>query len=167
MDKNCITLRLLAPFLFLALSFGCGKTHSDSDAMRDAIRQHLLELKTLNLTAMDFDIDSVSTQGSQAHVQVTFRPKSGAPTGAGMQVAYLLERHGSAWSVVKTESVGGMISHPAQGANPHTQPDSSGTLSNMPNFHELVSPSPSDPSTSMPPGHPPISPNTSAKSRNP
>jgi len=133
--------------------------------MRDAIRQHLLALKTLNLSAMDFDIDSVSMQGSQAHVQVTFRPRTGAPPGAGMQVAYLLEKRDANWSVVKTESLGGMISHPAQGANPHTQADSSGAAGSMPNFRELVSPSAGDSSTALPPGHPPINPDGSAKAQ--
>lgn len=155
------------PFLFLAVSCGCGKTRSDSDAMRDAIRQHLLELKTLNLSAMDFDVDNISPQGTQAHVQVTFRPKTGAPPGAGMQVAYLLEKRGAGWSVVKTESVGGMISHPAQGTNPHTQADAPGALGPMPNFRELTSPSAADPNAPLPAGHPPINPDASAKTPNP
>lgn len=159
--------RPLLALLLLALAFGCGKTRSDSDAMRDAIRQHLLDLKTLNLSAMDFDIDNVSMQDTQAHIQVTFRPKTGAPPGAGMQVAYLLEKRDSGWSVVKTESVGGMISHPSQGANPHVQPASSGTRGDMPNFRDLLPPSPADTSATMPPGHPPVGSDTSRTDKPP
>ncbi len=167
LQMNRTTRRLLAPLLFLVLSTGCGKTRSDSEAMRDAIRQHLIDLKTLNLTAMDFDIDKISLEDSQAHVQVTFRPKTGAPPGVGMQVVYVLEKRGSGWSFVKTESVGGMISHPAQGANPHMQPASSGTFGNMPNFRDLIPPSTAEPSTSLPPGHPPINPDAIGKSQEP
>ena len=163
MNRDRTIRRMLGPLLLLVLGFGCGKARSDSDAMRDAIRQHLLELKTLNLSAMDFDIDNVSKQGSEAHVQVTFRPRTGAPPGAGMQVAYLLEKRGSAWSVVKTESVGGMISHPAQGANPRTQTGSAGSIGDMPNFRDLIPPSAAGNGTSLPPGHPPINPDPSAK----
>jgi len=167
LKDKCCRQPLLVPLLVLALVCGCGKGRSDSEAMRGAIRQHLLGLKTLNLSAMDFDIDNVSMQGSQAHVQVTFRPKTGAPPGAGMQVAYLLEKRGSDWSVVKTESVGGMISHPAQGADPHTQSDSSVAPGNMPNFRDLVSPSAANPGTSLPPGHPPVNPDSPPKTQNP
>ena len=162
---NRTTRWLFAPLLAVALGFGCGKARSDSDSMRDAIRQHLLGLKTLNLGAMDFSIDSVSTQGTEAHVQVTFRPKTGAPPGAGMQVAYLLEKRGSSWSVVKTESVGGMIAHPPQGTNPHTQIEPSSTLGDMPNFRDLIPSPAADSSPSLPPGHPPINTDASTKTQ--
>ncbi|HEY4816604.1 MAG TPA: hypothetical protein VIH67_04190 [Candidatus Acidoferrum sp.] len=44
---------------------------------------------------MDIDVNNVAIQGSQARAQVIFRPKTGAPPGAGMQVAYQLEKRDS------------------------------------------------------------------------
>jgi len=164
---SCSTRRLLTPLLVFVLGFGCGKTRSNADAMGDAIRQHLMELKTLNLSAMNFHIDSISMRGRQAHVEVTFQPKTGAPPGAGMQVAYLLEKRDSGWSVVKTESVGGIISHPPQGTNPHSQPTSSSTLGNIPNFHELIPSPAADTNPSLPPGHPPINPTVTSNTQKP
>jgi hypothetical protein len=72
--------------------------------------------------AMDIDVNNVAMQGRQARAQVIFRPKTGAPPCAGMQVAYQLEKRDSTWVVVKTEAAGGMIDHPAANANPHAQP---------------------------------------------
>lgn len=135
---------------------GCKKSQSDAEAIRSAIKQHLVSLNTLNLQAMNMDVTNVSIQGGQAHAEVSFRPKTGAPEGAVMQVAYRLEKRGSEWTVVKTEGVGGGIQHPATGTNPHTQLGSSSTNGNLPNFPEF--PAPPDPgaSKSLPPGHPPV-----------
>jgi len=62
------------------------KQESDADAVRSGINQHLASLKTINLSAMDMNVTSVSVQGNQAQAQVEFKPKTGAPNGAGMQV---------------------------------------------------------------------------------
>ena len=132
---------------------GCKKQKSDADAIRSGINQHLASLKTINLGAMDMNIMNVSVQGNQAQAQVEFKPKTGAPQGAGMQVAYSLEKQNGIWVVQTTQPTGGSIQHPAPGENPHMNATSPSTGS-MPNFRDLVPGGGS--SNALPPGHPPI-----------
>jgi hypothetical protein len=144
----------LALFAVLILSGGCQKQASDNDAIRAGILQHLNGVGTLNMSAMDMDIRNVSISGNQAHAEVVFRPKTGAPSGAGMQVAYNLEKRDGAWVVQKSQPTGGMIQHPDTSKNPHQNPDvhSSG----MPNFSDIVNPAGSTVQGALPPGHPPV-----------
>ncbi len=136
------------------LAGGCRKQPSDNDAIRAGILQHLNAVGTLNMSAMEMDIRTVSINGNQAHAEVVFRPKTGAPAGAGMQVAYNLEKRDGAWAVQKTQSTGGMIQHPDPNKNPHQNPDvHSGSL---PNFSDIVNPAGAAPQGQLPPGHPPI-----------
>jgi hypothetical protein len=137
----------------LVLFAGCKKQESDADAIRSGINQHLASLKTLNLGAMDMNITNVSIQGNLAQAQVEFKPKTGAPQGAGMQVAYSLEKQNGLWVVQNTQPAGGSIQHPAPGENPHMN-GSSPSSGSMPNFRDLV-PGGGN-SNSLPPGHPPI-----------
>lgn len=138
----------------LLLGGGCKKQTSDSDAIRAGILQHLNGVGTLNMSAMDMEIQSVSVSGNQAHAEVVFRPKTGAPTGAGMQVAYNLEKRDGAWVVQKTQSTGGMIQHPDTNKNPH---QSSGVHSgSLPNFSDIVNPGSTSAEGTLPPGHPPV-----------
>ena len=144
---------LLTFFGILALLAGCKKQESDADLIRSGINQHLASLKTLNLDAMDMNITNVSIQGNQAQARVEFRPKTGAPQGAGMQVAYSLQKQNGLWVVQNSQPTGGSIQHPGPGENPHmnSNPPASGS---MPNFHDLV-PGGASPNA-LPPGHPPI-----------
>ncbi len=138
----------------LLLGGGCKKQHSDNDAIRAGIMQHLDGVGTLNMSAMEMDIRSVSINGNQAHAEVVFRPKTGAPPGAGMQVAYNLEKRDGAWVVQKTQPVGGMIQHPDPNKNPHQNQDvHSGRL---PNFSDIVNPAGTSTQGALPPGHPPV-----------
>jgi hypothetical protein len=148
-----LTLALgLAAALFVAGA--CRKQASDNDAIRAGILQHLTAIGTLNMSAMEMDVRSVSVNGNQAHAEVEFRPKTGGPPGAGMHVAYNLERRDGAWVVLKSQSLGGMIQHPDPSQNPHTNQDvHSGT---MPNFNEILNPSGAPPQGTLPPGHPPV-----------
>jgi hypothetical protein len=135
-------VKRLAPAAgILVLLFGisaCKKQANDKDAIRAGVLQHLTSIGTLNMSAMDMDIQSVSVNGNQAHAEVEFRPKNGGTPGAGMHVAYNLEKRDGAWVVLKTQSLGGMIQHPAPGQNPHTNTDvHSGA---MPNFNEVLNP---------------------------
>ncbi len=181
-------MKRLAYFLvalgLVALSTGCAKPPSDADAVRAGINQHLAGLKTINLSAMDMSILNVSIQGNQAQAQVEFRPKTGAPPGAGMQVSYSLAKQNGVWVVQTTQPMGGSIQHPGPGDNPHMTPGmttpgtpASGTPSGMPssgmpssgsnsgsnssgslpNFRDLV-PGGAPPNTALPPGHPNITP---------
>jgi len=138
----------------------CKKQVSDNDAIRAGILQHLTSIGTLNMSAMDMDVRSVSVNGNQAHVEVEFRPRNSGTPGAGMHVAYNLEKRDGAWVVLKSQALGGMIQHPDPGQNPRTNPDvHSGA---MPNFNEILNPAAPAQGT-LPPGHPPVN----AQSSNP
>ena len=116
----------------------CKRQASDNDAIRAGILQHLTSIGTLNMSAMDMDIRSVTVNGNQAHAEVEFRPKNNGTPGAGMHVAYNLEKRDGAWVVLKSQALGGMIQHPDPGQNPLTNPDvHSGA---MPNFNEILHP---------------------------
>jgi hypothetical protein len=125
-----------------------------SDGIREGIRQHLSSLNTLNLSAMDMNITNMNVNGNTALAQVEYVPKTGAPPGAAMRVSYSLEKHDERWVVVKTNSLGGAIDHPAQGANPHLQAGQD--HGDLPNFRELVPLSTPDANGALPPGHPPV-----------
>lgn len=137
----------------LVLITGCQKQESDAGGIRSGINQHLASLKTLNISAMDMNITNFSIQGNQAQAQVEFKPKAGAPQGAGMQVAYSLEKQNGLWVVQNSQPSGGSIQHPGPGENPHMSAASplSGSL---PNFRDLVPGGGG--SSDLPPGHPAI-----------
>jgi hypothetical protein len=142
----------------LVLFAGCKKQESDADGVRAGINQHLVSLKTINLGAMDMNVTNVSVQGNEAQAQVEFKPKSGGPPGAGMQVSYSLQKQNGQWIVQNTQAAGGSIQHPAPGENPHTDPTGPSNDS-MPNFRDLV-PGGSGAggnTNTLPPGHPPMS----------
>jgi hypothetical protein len=138
----------------LLLAGGCKKQQGDNDAIRAGILQHLNGVGTLNMSAMEMDIRSVSINGNQAHAEVEFRPKTGAPPGAGMQVSYNLEKRDGAWVVQKTQPAGGLIQHPDPNKNPHLNQDvHSGGL---PNFSDVLNPGSATAPGALPPGHPPV-----------
>jgi hypothetical protein len=151
MKRIGLTLALAAAFF---LGAGCKNHPNDNDAIRAGILQHLNGLGTLNMSAMEMDIQKISINGNQAHAEVVFRPKTGAPAGAGMQITYNLEKRDGAWVVQKSQPAGGMIQHPDSSNNPHQNPDaSSGSL---PNFNDIVNPAGTPTQGALPPGHPPV-----------
>ena len=141
----------------LFVAAGCKKGPSDNDAIRAAIMQHLAGVGTLNMTAMDMDIRSVSVNGTQAHAEVEFRPKTGGAPGAGMQVGYNLEKRDGTWVVLKAQTLGGAMQHPDTSQNPHQNQDVHPNA--LPNFSDVLHPSGTPPSQgALPPGHPPVNP---------
>ena len=129
----------------------CRKQASDSAAIRSGILQHLNAIGTLNMSAMVMDLRSLSINGNQAHAEVEFRPKTGGAPGAGMQVAYNLEKREGSWVVLKTEPLGGMFQHPDPNQNPHTNQDvHSGAL---PKFNDILNPVDRP---ALPAGHPAV-----------
>jgi hypothetical protein len=151
MRKFVPILGISAALLFGA---GCKQQLSDNEAIRAGILQHLNGVGTLNMSAMEMDIRSVSINGNQANADVVFRPKIGAPPGAGMQVSYNLEKRDGAWVVQKTQPTGGMIQHPDTNKNPHLNQDvHSGGL---PNFSDVLNPTGAPAHGALPPGHPPV-----------
>jgi hypothetical protein len=153
--------------LSIALLFAsaCKEQQSDKDAIRAGITQHLAGVGTLNMSAMDMDIRIVSINGNEAHAEVEFRPKTGAPPGAGMQVGYNLEKRDSAWVVLKSQPAGGVIEHPELGQDPHqNQNVHSGAL---PNIRDMFNPAGTSAPGALPPGHPPVKPQTSKQDQTP
>lgn len=156
MKRAAHSLLLLALSL-AALAGGCAKPQSDADAVRAGINQHLSGLKTINLSAMDMEVLNISIQGNQAQAQVEFRPKTGAPAGAGMQVSYSLAKQNGVWVVQTTQPMGGAIQHPGPGDNPHMTPGmttpgtpASGVPSGAPSAMPNGSPSSGSPTSSSP-----------------
>jgi hypothetical protein len=151
MKRFAIAMLTFAAFCTVS---GCKNRQSESDAIRAGIMQHLTAVGTLNISAMEMDILSVSINGSQAHAEVEFRPKTGAAPGTGMQVAYNLEKRDGSWTVLKTQAAGGMIQHPDPNQNPHqNQNVHSGSL---PNFNDVLNPAGAPAQGNLPPGHPPV-----------
>lgn len=133
--------KLKLPFTALAvallLTCGCKQKQNDDEAIRAAVRQHLTALGTLNLQAMDTDFTNISIQNDKATADVSFRPKTGAPAGAAMQVSYQLEKQEGNWKVIKKATQGGMIQHPDPNANPHAQVPGD-VHGKLPNFQEML-----------------------------
>jgi hypothetical protein len=151
---------LFAVLFAALLSFSaCKRQQNENEAIRAAIMQHLSGLKSLNLSAMEMDLKNVAINGDQAHAEAEFRPKTGAPPGAGMQVSYNLEKRDGAWVVLKSQTAGGMIQHPDPGQNPHS--NSAVHPGSLPNFSDVLNPGGAPSQGNLPPRHPPINPQTS------
>jgi hypothetical protein len=101
------------------------------------------------------NITNVSVQGDQAQAQVEFKPKAGGPPGAGMQVAYSLQKQNGQWVVQNTQPAGGSIQHPGPGENPHMN-GAAPASGSMPNFRDLVPGGAAGNPGALPPGHPPV-----------
>src|SRR5207245_5209269 len=100
------------------------------------------------------EIRNVYVNGNQAHADVEFRPKRGAPAGAGMQVAHNFEKRDGAWVVQKTQPAGGTIQHSAPNVNPHQNPNAHSD--SLPKFSDIVNPAGTTVQGALPPGHPPV-----------
>jgi hypothetical protein len=150
MKRLFTALLLFAAFCGVS---GCHAQPSDKDAIRAGILRHLTAVGTLNMNAMTMDIRSLSINGNQAHAEVEFRPKTGAAPGAGMQVAYNLEKREGSWTVLKTQAAGGAIQHPDPNQNPHKNQDvHSGAL---PDFQSVLNPTGNvTPAATTPPATP-------------
>jgi hypothetical protein len=150
MKRSFAAALLVASFF---LTDGCKQQPHDKDAIRAGILQHLTSVGTLNISAMDMDIRSVSINGNQARAEVEFRPKTGAAPGAGMQVTYNLEKHDGSWTVLKTQAAGGTIQHPDPNQNPHQ--NGAVHSGSLPNFSDVLNPTGAPAQGALPPGHPP------------
>jgi hypothetical protein len=150
MKRSATAILLFAAFFTVG---GCKQQSNDNDAIRAGILQHLTAVGTLNISAMQMDIRSISINGNQAHAEVEFRPKTGNTPGASMQVAYNLEKRDASWVVLKTQAAGGMMQHPDPNQNPHqTQNVHPGSL---PNFSNVLNPPVAQAQGALPPGSQP------------
>ena len=137
--------------LLLGAASGCKQKPSDDESVRTAVRQHLSSLGTLNMQAFETDFTNVSIQNNQATADVSFRPKTGAPAGAAMQVSYQLEKKEGNWRVVKKSTPGGMIQHPDPNANPNAPPVQGEVHGKLPNFQEMLGTTNSQPNAQQQP----------------
>lgn len=158
MKNLAAMMKFFAVMTLMLVIAGCHKAQTQDDAIRAAVQQHLVALKTLNLQAMDMQFNKVTIDRGQADADVTFRPKAGATAGAEMQISYHLEKRDGNWSVVKTGAAGGAINHPAPGANPHTQPPDGNVHGSLPNFQDVLGQQKPGGDASLPAGHPPVNP---------
>jgi hypothetical protein len=103
-------LRMLGLILLLGtLGAGCGRTGSDTDAIRSAINAHLAARGNLNVGAFDMEIQKVDVQGEDATADVAFHAKGGPGV---MQLTYNLKKTGANWAVVESNPVGSNFTHP-------------------------------------------------------
>jgi hypothetical protein len=132
--NNIMSLKLWMCTLIcsLALVAGCKKQANDQDAIRAAIDKHLSEQAGLDLSAMDRTVKQVTVNGDHADAQMEFRVKGG---GAGMVVAYSMEKQGGDWKVLRAQPMGGAQAHPGS---------------------ESPSGAPGSGKNAMPQGHPPV-----------
>jgi hypothetical protein len=132
-------MRIIAILATAALLIaGCKQKQGDDEAIQAAIRQHLTALGTLNLQSMDMEFTKISVQNNQAIADVSFRPKTGAPADAKMQVSYQLQKQDGNWKVIKKSAPGGMIEHPDPNANPHGQTPAGPVHGKLPNFQDIL-----------------------------
>ncbi len=83
----------------MALVFaGCNRGLENTEAVRQAILEHLSKRGTLNLNSMQVDVVSVSFRQTEADATVSFRLK-GSQGGPGMTMNYTLVKQGNGWAV--------------------------------------------------------------------
>ncbi len=152
--RSIFFVAAIGAFIFFAAA--CKHQQTDAEAIRAAITQHLQALNTLNLQSMDMDVTNISVTGNQAKADASFRPKTGAPAGASMQISYRLEKSGDAWRVLRTEAMGGVIDHPAPGTNPHNPAGQNPSHGSLPDVHDFFQKPTPAPNKQLPPGHPPV-----------
>src|SRR5207247_8870729 len=68
----------------------CSRQSSDSAAIRSGIMQHLNAIGTLNMSAMDMNVCSLSINRNQVSTEVEFRSKTGGAPRAGMELPLIL-----------------------------------------------------------------------------
>ncbi|HTB17502.1 MAG TPA: hypothetical protein VK708_05270 [Bryobacteraceae bacterium] len=141
-------------FVWLA---GCSKDLQNQDAVRQGVMSYLS--KRSDLLAMDVSVSSVAFQKDEATAQVHFQAKGNTSPAAGMTMQYVLERKDDQW-VVKGRTGAGSA-HGASGPGVNSVPGQGilpGALDGMP---RVPSPGGAGSATSLPPGHPGVSPDSS------
>jgi len=131
MKRVLIGAGMAALFLLAA----CHKNIQTTDAVQQGVMKYLATRQ--GLSAMDVSVVSVSFRENEADATVHFQAKGSTNPGSGIDMKYVLERHGNEW-VVKGRS------GTSQGANPHGEMGSN--------------PHGSTGTPALPPGHPKIPP---------
>lgn len=130
-----VTPRLMIPLLLLLTVAACNRAPESKEAIREGIVEHISKNSGLDAASMDIVVESVKFEGNRAAAMVSFKPKSSPD--AGMSMNYTLERSGKKWIVQKTAGSGhGATSTPVAPAD-----------------------------GALPPGHPPVAPQTEAPTK--
>jgi hypothetical protein len=139
--------------VFVALIFSlasCGvvdEKEKERTAITAALQKYLSERSGINLSAMNWEIKNLNTDRDNATVQVAFTAKQG---GASMVMEYQMKKVNEVWTVQKSGLHGGEGMPVAPGAT--------GTQ-DMP-------PASTTPGV-LPPGHPPLAPDSKAPAKTP
>jgi len=111
--------------------------NSDTDAVRQAVEDHVRNDKGINLSAFDMTVESVTVNGDQAQADATFRVKQG---GASMAMVYSLQRHGTGWLVLSDKPADGQFVHPSmdQAHSGASSGAPNAASPGMPDVHEFL-----------------------------
>ena len=120
---------------FALVLCACHRDIQNTEAVRQGMMKYLS--KRTDLSAMDVSIASVSFRGDEADAMVHFQSRNSNAPGTGLDMGYVLERHGNEW-VVKGHKGG-----TAGGANPHGSMGGGGmSPGQLPPGHPAIPPQP-------------------------
>jgi hypothetical protein len=159
------TICIAAAALGMVLLCGCKKDIQNQEAVRQGVMTYLA--KRSDLLAMDVSVTAVSFRQDEATAQVHFQAKGNSSPGAGMTMAYVLDRKDGQWVVRGRTGANaahgaspGVNPAPGRGAAPGaldgmpSTPLSGGGSGNLPPGHPAVGGG----SQALPPGHPSVNP---------
>ena len=147
-------LKRILPFLGLAAALllaGCSKNVNNEEAVRQGVISYLAKQSSLDLSAMDISVASVTFKQNEADAVIAFRPKGATSPANAMQMKYVLEKQGSGW-VVKSKS--GMAGDSHTGAM--QQGGEAGGQAMPPGHPAPMGGEAGSSAPSLPPGHPPL-----------
>jgi hypothetical protein len=133
---------ILALGASLALT-GCSKDARNTDAVRQAVVDHLGKRGDLNLSTMNIEVTNVEYgKNNDAIATVSFAPKG---ESGGMSMRYHLVQEGGRWVVQGKQDSGGMghgggMTSPHGGAMPPPEGPPSGGAADLPPGHPPVNP---------------------------
>ena len=117
---------------------GCSKEARNTDAVRQAVMDHLGKRSDLNLSTMKIVVTNVEYgKNNDAVANVSFAPKG--ETGGGMSMRYHLVQESGHW-VVKGRQDSGSMGNPHGGAAPSEVPQQPGGAADLPPGHPPVNP---------------------------
>jgi len=121
---------------------GCARDARNTDAVRQAVIDHLGKRGDLNLSTMNIEVTNVEYgKNNDAIATVSFAPKG--ETGGGMSMRYHLVEEGGRWVVQGKQDSGGMghgggMTNPHGGAMPPTEAPPPGGAADLPPGHPPV-----------------------------
>lgn len=121
---------------FAMLLAACSKDIQNTEAVKQGVIDYLQARKAqtgLDVNSLRVEVTSVAFEKDQVRATVSFQPKTG-DSGGPMMMSYVLDRKGNKWVVRGRQE---------SGVNPHGGATPGGG-------------SPMPPSSTLPPGHPPI-----------